>query len=239
MPTYDYQAMDKTGASVTGQLEAHDVPAAQDALRARGLFVSSLTERRDATRPRLVTLPTAARADTRAEAPAAPTSRPAGRWGALLFGLVFFLVGGVFLVLFTLRPLWLMSQAADWVATPCTIVSSELKAQRGDDSTTYRIEIVYGYDYLGRHYQADRYDFLGMSSNTNGGYKQAAVAAHPPGAKATCYVNPANPTAAVIVRGWTPEMWWGLFPLPFVTVGVVGLLAGFGLLRLPQRARRA
>jgi hypothetical protein len=42
-------------------------------------------------------------------------------------------------------------------------------------------------------------------------------------------VNPDDPSEAVINRGLTADMCWGLFPLPFLAVGVGGLLFATGL----------
>jgi hypothetical protein len=49
-------------------------------------------------------------------------------------------------------------------------------------------------------------------------------------------VNPAQPSEAVLQRGWSSEMWWGLFPIPFVLIGLLGLFFGAGLFRFPAKA---
>jgi hypothetical protein len=51
------------------------------------------------------------------------------------------------------------------------------------------------------------------------------VSRYPPGRKTVCYVNPKDPAEAVLVRGFTPSMWFGLFPLIFVAVGGGGMYA--------------
>lgn len=38
-----------------------------------------------------------------------------------------------------------------------------------------------------------------------------------------CYVNPADPAEAVLERGFTPTLWFGLIPFTFAVVGAVGL----------------
>ena len=70
-----------------------------------------------------------------------------------------------------------------------------------------------------------------MSSNTNVDTRRAIVKAHPAGKQTVCFVNPANPAEAVLNRGASSEMWWGLFPIPFVLIGVFGLLFAAGVLR--------
>lgn len=44
-----------------------------------------------------------------------------------------------------------------------------------------------------------------------------------PGEQAVCYVNPNDPTEAVLERGFTNELYLGLIPLIFVLVGGSGL----------------
>jgi hypothetical protein len=56
-------------------------------------------------------------------------------------------------------------------------------------------------------------------SSSGYGPKAEIVAAHPPGARVLCYVNPADPTDAVLQRGWTGAMWFGLIPIVFALVG--------------------
>src|SRR5262249_7208586 len=142
------------------------------------------------------------------------------RWFWFIWSSIFLLVGSVFLYVLTIRPLWSIGRAADWAATPCTVVSSELKMEPSTDAgspgPTYSIEIVFHYRYGDRDYQCDRYDFVTMSSNTSVGTKERVVRTHPPGMRTTCYVNPNDPSEAVLNRGLTNEMWWGLFPIPFV-----------------------
>ncbi len=154
-------------------------------------------------------------------------------WGGCLvcgfFGL-FAVAGVVSFYLMTFQPLWGVFQARSWVETPCTIASSEVVTQRGDDCDTYRIEIEYDYTFSGQQYRSDRYYFMIGSSNRRA-WKYAVVEAHPVGFLTVCYVDPAEPSEAVIERGLTADMWWGLFPFPFLAVGFVPLV-------LILRARR-
>ena len=144
-----------------------------------------------------------------------------------MFAIVFLVVGlgaGYFL---TFQPLWGMLRSRNWVETPCRIVSSELK--HGDDSSI--VAIVYAYSVAQKDYQSDRYCFMVMSSNTAGVWKNRVIADHPQGKQTKCFVNPTNPSDAVIERGWVPEMWWGLFPIPFLLVGIIAFLAAIGMFR--------
>lgn len=137
------------------------------------------------------------------------------------FGL-FLLLGGAFEYSFFLKPLARIVSARDWPSTTCEIISSSVHESRGDDGSTYRVNVTYRYDVDGRAYVGDRYKFITASSSGYGG-KAAIVAALRPGTRTGCYVNPGNPADAVIERGFTADMWFALIPMVFVIVGAVGL----------------
>jgi hypothetical protein len=149
-----------------------------------------------------------------------------GRTGLVLFFSVFFVTGLVATWFLLLRPLKKVCDARQWPATPCTVLSSEVKSHSDSDGTTYSVHIVYRYTAGGSEHQADRYDFMGGSSS---GYnsKAAIVRRYPPGKEAVCYVNPHDPHDAVLEPQFTPMMLIGLFPLLFVAVGAGGLVWAF------------
>lgn len=135
---------------------------------------------------------------------------------------IFLLVGlGVFYGMF-LRPMMMIEEAKDWPEVPCTVISSRVKSHEGDESTTYSVDIFYSYTVDGREHKSNRYSFMGGSSSGYDG-KKAVVNAHPPGRKTVCYVNPDDPTEAVLERGYTSDLWFGLIPLVFVAVGAGGI----------------
>ena len=146
----------------------------------------------------------------------------AGRLIMVAFFSVFLLVGcGVTYALFV-GPVLKIFAARNWTQVPCGIVSSRVKSHRGDDSTTYSVDVVYRYTYQGRAYTSNGYHFMsGSSSGYNG--KAEVVNRLPPGATTTCYVNPANPAEAVLNRNETGSLWFGLIPLVFAAVGAGGL----------------
>ncbi len=61
----------------------------------------------------------------------------------------------------------------------------------------------------------------GSSSGHRG--KQAIVDSLPPGTRTVCYVNPEQPSEAVLKKGVPWEILFGLIPLVFVIFGVAGL----------------
>lgn len=152
----------------------------------------------------------------------------------VLFFAVFFLAGaGTFL--FFAIPAFRILAARSWRPTPCVVLSSEVRSHRGDDSTTYSVAVDYEYEVAGRTYRSGRYQFLGGSS---GGYdsKSAIVAANPPGARCTCYVNPEDPWDSVLTRSFSKDYLVALVPLLFLAVGLGGILF---TLRNMRRTRAA
>jgi hypothetical protein len=134
------------------------------------------------------------------------------------------LLGGVMTYMLLVRPVARVAAAGGWIQVPCTIVNSRVLTHRGDDSTTYSVDIFYRYEIDGREYHANRYDFVvGSSSGYSG--KQEIANRYPPGTEALCYVNPADPAEAVLERGFTGTMLFGLIPLLFLLGGGGGLIA--------------
>lgn len=153
---------------------------------------------------------------------------------AWVFALMFLGGGCGMFYLLALRPGLGMLQARNWVATPCTVVSSGVEADDG----SLQLTVVFKYSVDQKEYQSDTYCFTSMSSNTANRWKQQVVKDHPAGKQTTCYVNPSNPAEAVIEPGWVPDMWWGLFPFPFLLVGGAALLVATGVIRLPNSTLR-
>lgn len=208
MPVYYYDALDASGAEAADRVEAADALEAIERIRARGLSVRRL--------------------QLGGSAPGRRRLLPRLLW--IVWSSLFLACGGLFLYFLGVRPVWGVLRSPGWPATPCTVVSSALNEQNSEDGPSYRIEIVYRYQFGAATYESDGYDFIGLSSNTNVAEKRSIVRGHPPGSQTVCYVNPANPAEAVLQRGWTNDMWWGLFPIPFVAAGACGMVFGaFGV----------
>jgi hypothetical protein len=168
-----------------------------------------------------------------AEAISVSEKREQGCGGCVLrSAAVIFLIAGMAMSYFLLfQPLWQIAQARGWDETPCTIRSSEVEVKRGDESNSYIIRIIYDYEYAGLPFEGDRYHFAISNTNTNVKWKRQVVKDHPPGRQTVCYVDPDDPAESVLERGWTREMFWGLFPLPFLAFGLGGLLFGHRLMK--------
>ena len=174
----------------------------------------------------------AARVPFRPATPAADVAVPApGRWNGVVLSGIFVLMGGGALWITALRPTLLILAARDWQRTPCVVVSSDVKHHSGDEGTTYSVNILYAYEVGGRAFRANRYHFKGGSSSGYAG-QAAIVHRYPAGLESICFVNPRDPTDAVLERGFTSDMAWGLLPLGFV-------LAGFYVFYVVRRPRRA
>ena len=156
----------------------------------------------------------------------------AGPWVLVLFCAAFAGCGGV-VGSFLVGRLATAVSSRSWVPVPAVVESSRVRSLRDSDSTTYSPDILYRYDFNGREYRSNRYDIMGGSS---GGYdgKRRIVDRLPRGASVTAFVNPSDPTQAVIVRGFTWDMLILAVPLLFLVGGLVG---GFYALRAAVRKR--
>ena len=120
-----------------------------------------------------------------------------------------------------LAPLRGIIAARNWKPTECTIISSHVRSHRGNKGTSYAVDILYSYQVAGREFRSNR-KFLGGSSSGRRG-KANTVQRYRPGTKAMCFVNPQDPFEAVLDRGFTPAMWFGLIPAVFCVVGLAGI----------------
>ena len=132
-----------------------------------------------------------------------------------------------------IRPIGKTLDADSWVEVGCRIISAEVESHEGDDSTTYSINISYEYEYEGRMYKSDRYDFVGWSSSGYSG-KAKVVEGYRRPSNPVCFVNPERPSEAVLRRGFHWGLLLALFPLPFLAAGVGGLI---WVIRGPSRGK--
>lgn len=156
-------------------------------------------------------------------APRLRTAVEANRKGcmAAFFGL--FLLAGIGTSLFFIRPALRVLEARSWPATPCTIVDSEVRTHSGDDGATYSVNVLYTYVVNGREYKSNRYRFLGGSTGDFPS-KERTVRRLTPLTRTVCYVNPENPSEAVLDRDFSSDYLFGLVPLLFVVIGLGGII---------------
>lgn len=144
-----------------------------------------------------------------------------GRIFGFVFCSMFFGIGCLFLWMIAIQPMLKIQAAKKWVETPCTITKSEVK---GNDS--YKVVIEYDYDFNGQQFHGDQYNFFDMSTGGRTS-KERVVAKYKEGSQKSCYVDPDNPSDSVINRKGSGSLWWGLFPIPFILIGLVGYWAVF------------
>jgi hypothetical protein len=142
----------------------------------------------------------------------------------LLIGIFFVLIGGVVTYFLSIGPWLRVRESAAWQETPCTILSSGVKAHRSDKGgNTYSIDIRYRYSWQGEELIGDRYNF-DMGSSSGYDWRKQIVNQYPPGTRTRCYVNPNDPLDTVLVRD-SNSGWWGLLPGVFVLAGI-GMIFG-------------
>jgi hypothetical protein len=140
------------------------------------------------------------------------------------------------------------ASAQSWVATPCTVTSSQIRTNRsgaGGGSSTGRgrsnysggtwtswISIHYTYVWNGETLSGNVYSFA-PTSNYSADEMQKIVNSLPPGTNTTCYVNPNRPLESVLNRDTPGALQGGL--LPFVVL-IVFFAMGFGVWRLKARS---
>ena len=141
----------------------------------------------------------------------------------IVFFSLFFLAGLAIAWLAVIHPLMKIRQSENWARVRATIVSSRVKESRGDKSTTYRVDISFKYKFNGIEYVGGTYDFM---TGSDGDYrsKRKIVNRYPPGKSAYCYVNPENPTEAVISREFNNSWRVAVLSSVFMLVGVGGII---------------
>lgn len=152
-------------------------------------------------------------------------------WGAILFGLPFFLVGIGVLVLGPLDTLRQHLRSGGWEQVPAHLEHVELITHRGSDSTTYQVEAVYRYEYDGRAQLGTRVGYDTSKDNLGKDHQQLAsrLRRHQQtGRPVMAWVNPADPTEAYLVRElrWKKLLFMGLFGLLFGGIGGAILFVG-------------
>ncbi len=162
-------------------------------------------------------------AKSEVESPVSERISPSkGRALGVAFFLAFLILGSVGLYWLLVRPVQQMINARNWREVPCEVISSTVETHRGDDGSTYSVNIFYRYEIDGQEHKSNRYDFMGGSSSGYEG-KASVVRKLPPGTRAVCFVDPADPDSAVLSREASSTMWFGLIPGVFALVGAGGI----------------
>ena len=114
--------------------------------------------------------------------------------------------------------------AKSWIETPATVIWSRVKSHSGSKGgTTYSVDVFYRYQFQGREYRSNTYGLMSGSSSGRDS-KQSIVDSLPAGSSLTCYVNPQKPWQAIVNRNPGASALFALFPLPFLGIGIGGLI---------------
>ncbi|MHC4365417.1 MAG: DUF3592 domain-containing protein, partial [Planctomycetota bacterium] len=140
--------------------------------------------------------------------------------GALLIGLGLFIGGCIATWLFSIKPIIKTLDARDWLAVRCKIISAELETHTDSDGTTYTFDIDYEYAYKGKTYKSDKYAFS-PEAEGNRKSKLKVVNKYKQNQNPVCYVNPENPSEAVLKRGFHKGLLFGTFPPVLVLIGLL------------------
>ncbi len=142
------------------------------------------------------------------------------------------LVGTITSIVFVWTPARQLLGARTWSTTDCEITKSKVIARevtyqrdrrhpgpRTASQTIYGIDLEYTYQVGEYAFTGNRYRFFSHSAGkaTN----QAIANRFPVGTKTTCYVNPEDPSDAVLERTAGLEVLWALVPLFFLLAGIL------------------
>jgi Protein of unknown function (DUF3592) len=141
---------------------------------------------------------------------------------------------GIFLAIFVAVGIGLFASEVyrvyTWQPVTARVLSTDIKAVRGDKGTTYAPAVRYDYSFDEQRYQSDR--VLPLSISASYGWAQRLRDRFRPGQIVTAYVNPNRPSSAFLVREVS------LLPLVFVAfpLAIVGVLAWFARVQRRQLA---
>lgn len=154
---------------------------------------------------------------------------------AALFCLPFLVLGVICLWALTVRPTYDWTRAWDWEAADAVIDRAWLARSKGGDNDTYEVAVEFRYQYRGATHTGTRHSFVSSASNIGVAGMREEVERLKPGTAVTCWVNPDDPSEAVLDRSLPAQAVIGLFfATPFISVGI----AGQGFLILPLLRRR-
>lgn len=148
----------------------------------------------------------------------------------ILFGIPFAGVG-LFMTYLTASTILTWFEMRQWVEAPAVILDAELETDGDSDGTTFRAEARYCYNFGGREYIGTRVSIEGGADNV-GSFQQDAyhelLEHKETGAPFRCFVNPKDPSQAVLYRRLRPEMllFFSVFAVVFGGAGLGVIFLG-------------
>ena len=145
----------------------------------------------------------------------------------LFFGL--FLAVGLGILGFGLHSLNMSRQAQHWPTVPGTITSSEFDIDHGDDSTTYRTDVTYTYNAMGREMTGKKIAF-GYSGSSGESFHRDIFNELKVDTQVAVRYNPAKPEQAVLSYGVNQSIKFLLIFGAVWTMFTLGMVAMFWLM---------
>lgn len=147
-----------------------------------------------------------------------------GRIFGFLFCAAFLGAGAATLWFTVMQPSIRWLQARQWVAYPAEILSIGLESGAGSEGeTVYSIATRFSYTHEGCRFESDRFGFKTGKTNVGVETMRRKVREFRENPHPSCWVNPGNPTQAVLDRSLPDGTLTGVFfSLPFLTVGLIG-----------------
>ncbi len=163
------------------------------------------------------------------------TSKILNSCGTISFFSIFFSIGSGLTWFLAIAPTLKSREAANWREVACVVQRIGVKIHHGD-GVTYSPEVTFSYSFDGRPHTGIQFWF-GSGSYGDRRAIEKAIAPFRAGGEYPCYVNPRNPTEAVLTRQVAAHTWLGwLFGGIFALVGLGGMVAGIRSYRRSKSA---
>ena len=153
----------------------------------------------------------------------------------IIVGIFFLFIGAIATYQICIAPLCGFIRCQNWEQAPAVIQKSYVHSYRGSKGKWhYRLELSYGYLYKGKQYKSNRYDYFADHIDSQSSLRKI-TRNYPVGKGTICYVNPENPSQAVLSKEFLPAV---LFPLIFVNLfPLAGFIMLFFGIRLRKKAK--
>jgi hypothetical protein len=148
-------------------------------------------------------------------------SRRAGQWYLTFMGLALCMIGGIFVALMA-RSYLRAKSMHEWPQLPCLILKSDVEEYGigGTVESEYRLNILYRYDFQGKSFESNRWSLRGSIPKSNPSAVEEMVQMYPVGTRSLCWVNPLQPSQALLKLDSKAPLYSIWFPGVFVIAGV-------------------
>jgi hypothetical protein len=155
----------------------------------------------------------------------------------LMFVTILCLTIGTFFTGFAVvHPLRQSLKAKQWKRCEATIVTSEVKVDSSQHGPTYSLNVSYKYDFRGEIYTSKQFAFEDAFAFSVAEIEDW-VQRHPAGGLIDCWVNPQDPSEAVLDRVFHLSWISGLMSVGFSLSGVLVLAEGIQRPRIARNLR--